>query len=493
MSTKSRISSFEQLFQSKELSYIFGKRRINLFSLGLISFLALIAVGHAVGSYRVLEQKMNDPYTKWLKVPVPARECKEAQKLNDLFSKPDVSTELGIDTVLNYSINFIRALNLDDLERYLVRYRTITPSEDLLSHILSDKNTIISYSEEVQPSENNCWMILTKEQADLLDIKKETRHIILNAEDGVNLRIPILAIVKDLPDVVDGIMCEHLHTRLYEIPWPETKFITSSGNNTGRLMPATDYVEFVSIASKIKGFESLDSNLIVINEEQWIEAKIWFKENLRSSTLDSINVALSDSLVGGVPITEYECYSSNWIEPKCHYYMSLMLGDLKKVRGIKKVTDDKFPSLEISLNQIINKENFATISFVTLLLTGLIVFLLGLSTILFLNSILSAYLNKVSRSIGSLKAFGLSDEIVTRSYIFVILKFVICSFLVGVFFSSIYYFIFKLISRNPDLLNILNPYVVLTLVVLLVISIFVSLRKVNSTLKKTPGDLIYNR
>lgn len=485
-------SAFGKLFQAKELKYIFGSNNINLFSLGLISFLALIAVGHAVGSYNVLEEKMNDPYTKWLKVPVPARNCDDANKLNDLFIKDGIANEMGIDTVLNYSINFIKAWNLEEMERFRVKYRTITPEESLLEHILNENNVVELFG-SVDYKASGCWVILTEEMANTLGMSKGTNQVFFNPEDGLNIDIPVLAIVKYLPDVAEAIMCEHLHTRLYEIPWNETKFISQSNSNFSTLFRELDYMKFRSRVEKYNFYDDTDTTHLYINQEEWVHAEVWFSEGQEKALIDSLqNYSIYD-IDKSIPVTSYNCNSSDWIDPDCHYYMSLMLSDLDKVRRIKTYTESKFPSLEISLNQVINKENFATVSFVTLLLTGLIIFLLSLATVLFLNSVLTSYLNKVARSIGSLKAFGLSDEVVKGSYLIVILKFVCSGFLIGIVLSILYNICFNNVSKNPEILSLMNPYVLLTLLILLGISIGVSLKKINSTLEKTPGDLIYNR
>lgn len=158
------------------------------------------------------------------------------------------------------------------------------------------------------------------------------------------------------------------------------------------------------------------------------------------------------------------------------------------------------PSLEIDSEKIREKKNLNYLSKMTIMITTLLLIFAVLSICLFLSNLLRSHLEKVKMNLGTLKAFGMSDEESISIYLDIMARFVIqgviISFLIavlgGVLLDKVMGSVFVLEERF-SYFHLFEIRTLFAVSLLLITTWVVSRITIKKILTKSPGDLIYNR
>jgi len=183
------------------------------------------------------------------------------------------------------------------------------------------------------------------------------------------------------------------------------------------------------------------------------------------------------------------------------YEFAFNFNNLSKIRSFYDFIKNKF-GVSIEMSQIEAKENFAFVSALTLI-TSFVIFALSLTTvIIYLINLLSTHLTGIKKNLGTYKAFGLSDNKLNGIYLKIVFS-ILCigtliSFLI-IFLISKLRLIDKLLvmfaGLDPSVksISVFNSWNLVSVLLLLGISGFLTYKTIKNILNKTPGDLIYNR
>ncbi|MCA1764545.1 MAG: hypothetical protein LC664_16355, partial [Flavobacteriales bacterium] len=148
--------------------------------------------------------------------------------------------------------------------------------------------------------------------------------------------------------------------------------------------------------------------------------------------------------------------------------------------------------IEIDTRQVEVKENFALVSSLTWTISVILLAFGVLSIILFVNNLLRTHLFKVRTNLGTFKAFGLSNSFLNTIYLKIISVFLFIAILIAFLLAGIVDLIEHFIYEESRF-NIISPWVLVAILLLVVVSLFISFRTSKRILGDTPGNLIYNR
>jgi hypothetical protein len=172
------------------------------------------------------------------------------------------------------------------------------------------------------------------------------------------------------------------------------------------------------------------------------------------------------------------------LDSKSH--IAFNFNELDKIRKFSEFTDTDY-KLSISMAQVEAKENFALTSNLTLIISITLFGFSLLSVILYLLNVLRAHLKDIKTNLGTFTAFGLRISFLTNTYISIVLVFLIVAISISLLISAIIGYLFI------NHFSLMNIWVLLSILVLILICSYATKKSVNELLKKTPGDLIYNR
>jgi hypothetical protein len=193
---------------------------------------------------------------------------------------------------------------------------------------------------------------------------------------------------------------------------------------------------------------------------------------------------------GYYSIIDFNCDARPDTELNAYYY-SLNFSELSMVKSFRAHAKEQYDLL-LSLAQVESRDNFYLISRLTSLLIVLLVVLSGFSIILYLQNIVSNHLEKIKPNLGTLKAFGLSDNRIGSLYLAIVSRFYVVASL-HAFGALILYKLIQMLLGLELHFRLLDMRIVLIWATIYLMLYFLFKRLISRTLFRSPGDLIYNR
>lgn len=504
---------FEELFALREYDSLVSKGKPgSLFWLWLILFLTLMALGFAFTSLEDLRQRMDNPYSTWVNLPVDTYTDPIIPDILDSLSKPEQRTRLGLDTVVEwnrFSFTFLpaRVSVFSKGEKGAYHWgRTIDYGSDLFERIIENKNLFHSnWPEGARQEWNDALkggLVVSQSLLDQLGYEWTEDPLYLPVYDftydGVFF-VPVWGVVDKLPSKVSFLGSYALYQTFKSRTCARNAIrVNEPGSNRYSCLAASDVAEEV-----IGAFRERFGPVVEEAESKPFEKsrngdllQVDLFLNPRSEAVQSGNFpAIADSLLvvsdwQGMPLFDYECMLERCTANRAHY-LAFSFAELEKVRLFSRYLESRF-EIKVPLETVEAKENFALVSLlgyaISLMLLGFAI----LAVVLFINNLLSAHIREITPVMGTLKAFGLSSGKIARIYA----KIVQAALVVAGGFAWVLAFLSgRMLSALPfrGRVDVVDWRIGLALVLVILLSLLFSRRLIRNALTRTPGDLIYQR
>lgn len=501
-------NDFKRLFLYNEFNDLTGKSRKGIIALAVILALTFSALGFSIGGIKYLKNKMDDPFTNWVNMNVKASYRDKIPAVKHFFEKKEIRDSFHLDNISDYVIEFFEFYNLETNGIFNKKIRTIDPDTRLIKEILSEKNDNVIAGFEYKDGEDfefpQCAIVM-KESAirETLGVEDVSSIKRLPFKIGEFLiYVEVFAIVKELPDLCEGLISNHFYNVLKR-ELGKTGFVAVNSTNKfifHGTIPEGKKESFESeVMELMKDYEvlSLDLGDFEINKDISLDQIEVYSRNYYP--IDSLRALATQLNEAGLMNFAKLYVPSNceigqtFSEIERPYYVAFNFNKLDKVRDFNNVlkTDPRF-LMEISMDQVESKENFALVS----RLTGIIAFILlvfsFLSIVFYINSLLTKHLEKIKKNLGTLKAFGLNNRFLISIYVGIIFMFMIFSVILGFIISMFISLLEKMTMKIP-IIDLYDYRIYVVIAVILVITVITSYNSIKNILLKTPGDLIYNR
>jgi len=508
------MNKYTQIFTKQEFKVILGKKNSNFWILFAVFVLTIGSLSFSRAGLNFLKQKMDDPFIKWIDV-------RKAGKFDDFFAALEDSAtqnkyryatpEQNI-FILEYVFN-------SDNKKMRVEGRTIDENSKLFNKILEDGNVVVKRKSPIS-SDDYGW-IVTKDMMYRLGYENENDYPLfinfaVGGSDIVNIEklgiedfggwqktpIPIIAVVKQLPDVLDFLT---------------TPYFSQQKEDDSRPFVLCNHPEY---------FERIQ---IVVENDKEEKVKADLKEKLADFDLEwenseDYNDALRDAkIISAIVYEDEDRYAE--ITQKCdeiiaHYktpiyryfeyefsagrtlksdYISIMFDDLKTIPDFQKFAKEEF-EIRIDMAQVEAKNNFQTFNYLATLLCAAIIAISIFFVVIFLYFLINAHFQKISKNLGTIMAFGLDNKSIIKIYLTVFIKLIAAGLISAIAFLSLVQFVLYLSGFGYTLNSFVLPYlnmcdalVIAVILLVIALSAAVTYYIMNEKLKSTPGDLIYER
>ena len=504
-------SDYERLFFLNEYKTLLGKNSRIIGFLIVILFLTFLALGYSIGSIQYLEERMSNPYTNWVDLTV-ARSMGITDEVVDeiLFEFPDEKKEQFHIKDIRGSIGFRPDFYQSDFspsnhprDTLWKTLKSITVDTDdlLFEKIISGENAIwvkdgLSYN--CDDCLKSCEVIVTEKGMSLLNHdpnNSNLSNIFVRDGSGV-VPVEVVAVVKSLP-------------KFYEMACaPEFFNINDSnegeayidhfkdGDNACKFLfdPNTSaaYIDSLGRAYFNREVETELTELVISGEKEWRKGIVYFSATDPPS-LQSIEAFIVFARKNGAKLglmAAYSCSAERLEKLPMVHNIAFNFIDLNEIRAFKD--DMAEDGIEIDTRQVEVKENFALVSSLTWTISVILLAFGVLSIILFVNNLLRTHLFKVRTNLGTFKAFGLSNSFLNTIYLKIISVFLFIAILIAFLLAGIVDLIEHFIYEESRF-NIISPWVLVAILLLVLVSLFISFRTSKRILGDTPGNLIYNR
>ncbi|GLR16663.1 ABC transporter permease family protein [Portibacter lacus] len=492
---------FQNLFIFNEYEELTGKSKSGIITLSVILGITFLALGYAIGGINYLKEKMDDPFTNWVNLEIKQSYRDKVTNVQLEMERDSMKSKFMLNNIGQYNIEFLPFVNYMNGEEYNIRLRTLDLEDNLLGEILSSsKGNVVSgysYNGDGPIDIEQCGIIIKESSLRSLGYEdvESVRRIPIKVENFV-VYPEITAVVKELPNLVDFVITPHFYTLLIE-SFETTNFINiSSSNKIEVISPETDKKKLEDdVRKSLKNFSvaSTDTREIeLVDGEISTIVTLYFNDYFRYSVKDTIVSELKqNSSYVYNRFSPWECNVGTLYNIDDPYYLSFNFDQLDKVRDFKNHMWDRY-EVEISMDQVEQKENFALVSnltnFISLILFGFSI----LSIVFYVNSLLRTHLEKIKMNLGTLKAFGLNNNFLISSYLKIILTFIGISIAIAYVICGIWDLLESRLF-STSYFDVFNYKILIAIIVIIITALITSQRTISKTLLKTPGDLIYNR
>lgn len=487
------------ILKKNELKELRGYKKINLWVLISILSLTLIGLGHSIGGVKDLAQRMDNPFTNWVNLPIPSNkeDFDKTESILRTFNTREAQSRYLLDTIIGYKRGFLRIAGVNSKEKYYATVRTVSPGEDLVREILKNSSST-SLSEF---AENSCWIILKKDFMETLGFDDPDRmphkvevKLSYDKVSALTLFVDVLHISDELPDKVDAVIPEHMY-ELFFSPLYTSNLIETGRMNRVDVLSNKDLERNNSELNKFFKQQDLEVESIYSEEVDFHREAKFLNEIYLASNLDlgqrlRLTEALSKRDKNEIwSYNHFTCLDDPYKSITTPSNLAFIFNDLRKVREVRdKIKADY--GFEISINQVEDKENFARITLLTSILSILLFIISLTSIIIYLIKLLISHFDRIQVNLGTFKAFGLENKHLISSYLHILTRFFFQALLASLAIVVIYAFLAAGLGLKFSLLHWSLP---LGLLLIFAIYFITSGAVIKRRLKKTPGDLIYNR
>ena len=504
---------YSKIFLKNEFRTILGNRKVNFWILFVVFFITIGSLAFSRAGLEFLSQKMEDPFINWVDI---SRE----PKLDDLYMALNdnaVKAQFGYTTVEQNNFMLEYVFNTDN-KKVRVEGRTIENTSQLFDKITDSKNVIVKRNSPIEVNEIG-WVVTVDLMKRLGFQTPEEYPLFINLTnqgDSTGIRnlgiknfdhwqvvpIPIIAVVKQLPDFLDFLTTPYFSDQLEDDSRPFNLSIHPEYFDKFQVVIVDEAENEMT-----KNLESaLTKNGVNFS---WTQADSFYS-SFRNAKLISLelndtlsNIAIVNTIFDDV----LEKYPANKAQRYYEYrygdgyklktdYISVMFQDLGKIKEFQTWAKDDF-NIRIDMAQIEAKENFKTFQLLSTFLSSALILISILFIAIFLYFLINAHFQKISKNLGTIMAFGLDNTKIVKIYLSVFIRLVLSGLIPAVISLVIIQLLLhflKIVRENSmPYININDIWIYAVLLGIIVLSIIATYVIMGKKLKSTPGDLIYER
>jgi len=511
---------FYRLFISREGRELAGKRVKNVLGLLGILFITYLAIGFAEGGLDYLELKMSDPFTHWVNIPIPYTKADSITGYLEKFNDPAIKQRFNYTSVKPYS-HFSQRFFDSQGNQIQVEGRTIEAQNPLLKSILSDyKLQGIRYEDaDSYFRDQDVGLIVSKEFMNKLGYVDAYPPFIsmvypISNDTDLNVPLPVIAVVKQLPGMVSVMTTELFYTEtqlpkvyMFLVTKPEYQdylayFLTEKQNaldwKDKLITMANSRWKGIIASSGIEPYRKSfqQGNCVQLNlDDTFLESGV---------NADEVDQFLRNTLKDGNPLIRIYHYEYGRLdrEETGQDYLSVHMSSLDSITQFQQYVQDE-TGLEIEMAQINAKSNYNFVSKLTLITSLILIIFSIIAVSMFLSSLIKSHFEKIKKNLGTFKAFGLDNRMLTITYAAISFTFVLVASVVAYFLAllagSIGFFrivisLFGLSLETGYLyFNLMTQMSLYTFLIVILLSTIIVIFRLRRMLRSTPGDLIYER
>lgn len=489
---KNNAESYKRLLISKEYKAFQGKRRINQWILTSIIVISIGCIALALDIYKSLQQKMNNPFTNWVDLPVLYEFRDSIKTMEENILSDENMSVYSLQSIIEYNQK-LQAIFEKDLEKQRHFFIRSMQYDEKLFEKITEPSNLIYYNNRESFLTNKCDVFISEEIFKMLDLnwsQSKDMRIGFSFRDKL-LILNVQAVLKDIPNQAN-LICSSEMMNLLTKPVEESRFYRNGELSEITFLLKNDIKEFNPDIISGNILETFDKSIISLyGDRDFITIKLFYRDYLNELSIDSIKSGLSKQSGGQVlDLVDWECVPSSKYFDRPQY-LAFNFQKLNKIRLFKEYLQNKY-LINLDISEVEDKENFALVSKLALSAIVSIVVIGMLCFIIFLYFLISSHIDSIKQNIGTFMAFGLSNKHILRSYLYILMKLL----LVSAIYSMSFLFLIELGSRlviGHNLLDLLNPLIYIVISVFLLIGYVIVYKLVNKMSQHTPGDLIYNR
>ena len=507
---------FFKKFAKPELKYIAGKRYSNLLVLSTILILSMLAIGLGEGAISYLDKKMNNPFVSFVNVKIPHNNPIKISNIKEFHNQSEIEKWEKDSSYVKFSLNDYYGFKepyavYDNYVNFTNKEKDITKNAKVRKGTENDAVYDFILKEDKTAASNNFdfdgWGCVVSLDY-LTNVNKlnfeDKNSSFLNLRTPVNgehihFSVPIQGFVKSFPDDIDVLLGVKLFKALEDSDfWTSLEYQDSN---------RTSYLQYYVVNNN-----PLEKYLVE-NDFKEIEYDDIIHEAGRMFKLDNLTLNQRTQIINNLPDIANSCNVLDFnlvnlprdIELIPELYVFEFYDKLDRISDFNAFLKDKTlhdgTTLEIDMRIIESKKNFDLFYKLANLLSLALIFFSIFSMVLYITNLIVSHISKNKKNLGTLKAFGLSNNNIILIYSAISIALITISFIISFFISAKFIgnMLVGLIAQYFEIgdassLNYISyPLHVLAAFFIVLPSVAIYFKLWWNLRGNTPGDLIYGR
>lgn len=519
------MKQYLKLLMVREGKEVLGRKGSNLWILTIVLVATFLSIAFSEGSRIYLRYKMVDPFTNWVSIK-NSTDSEQFSKFKKALEQKENMSKFGYTSVqMDQTTNW----NMDGVnDGHHGFYLSLRSFENLESNIISailDQNNIVGGAciDSMFLNNETLGVILSMDAAKLLGYSEEnlpsfvyhmaytegadTLGIQVSESGYVRIPLPVLAVVKKLPENVHMVIGSFLYSQRENNA--ETLPFNFAENERDYLHClryfVPDEIGGESFSKTVTSIvpDSLKRELNIYEDTEtenmrpWRHGKMYLislGDEILSRKVFQDVANLLEKKYYNEQVTRVYKYAVKESAYTKGTFISVEFKDQSHIRDFEQFAKDYTVQLEMS--KVASMENFNAVTVMARILSAAMVIFSIVCIIMFMVNMLQGYFQKVKRNIGTFKAFGMNGNELIQVYI-LILVMIVCS---GIVLALLITWGLQCIlpgigvsKEGFNYLSLWNTTTYIATAVILVSTVITVIFVMTRMLSQTPGDLIYDR
>ena len=498
----------KQIFTKNEQGQLFGERKGRLWLMAFLMLIAVVSIGFATASLEYLKDKMSNPFVSCVDIVVDQIWSNGEEEL-EKFVSDSINENLfhynSSEKVWLLSAEFQkegdRSVRLDG--------RTIYMNSPILNGTIFSEDNLICKKDSI--TDADFGIILSNEGLKKLGISQPVFLILpvyIDDSTSCEIAVPVLAIVKELPDMCDFLMTHAYAKHIIKTGADYFNVSTSEYNKWARFVCKNNVYEDVVAHVRRDGayiITKADNNPY---DSCWSADYSYFEVQTDSVAdyvyqrfmYDSLLYDLRKEFADIYRVYELGGEASDTATDarmaqiySCYFEMNKDLPDnVENFRVALKESSGH----RLDMSKIDSLKNLAKVQTLGNILSLCMVLIAIIFMIVFIYFLMNMHFQKIQKNLGTFKAFGIDTNTLKEIYVSIIVKMVVIAFTMAVAVAAAISIPINIYLPREGVyawVNIFTWQNGVLLIVSLIAAVLTVVFTANKLLKNSPGDLIYDR
>ena len=519
------MKQYLKLLMAREGKEVLGKNGSNLWILTIVLIATFLSIAFSEGSRIYLKYKMVDPFTNWVSIK-NSTDSEQFAKFKKALEDNDNKLRFGysnvqVDQTTNWNMEGVN----DGLHGYYLSLRSFEDIESNIVKAILEKENVVGGAciDSSFLKNNSLGIILSLDAAKLLGYSEahlptyichmahtegaDSLGIQVSESGYVRIPLPVLAVVKKLPENVDMVIGSFLYSQrennVETLPFNfvqnEKEYLHSLRYFVADEVGEKLFQETINavLPDSLRDCFNIYEDLETENMRPWRSGSMrlvsFGNKRLSRKTYqdiaNEIEKKFDTELVARV--YKYNVLKRPYTKGT---FISVEFKDQSHIRDFEQFA--KGYTVQLEMSKVASMENFNAVTVIARILSAAMVVFSIVCIIMFLVNMLQNYFQKVKRNLGTFKAFGMNTRELTLVYIIILISIVFVAVIMALMVTWAIQGLLPFVGIEKDGFNYLSLWNVTTYIasaVVLFSTILTVIIVMTRMLSQTPGDLIYDR
>lgn len=504
-----KLYTLRSIVRKSEFKAIAGQRYRTIAYLTAILALTYLCIGFSNKALEYQRKLAADPLSNWINIEVMRTMVDSSVNLMTDLSDPAMKTRFLLKNIYmskGFGAAFIdRNGNFSGLP--LPRARTIDPRSAIIPDLLDSSNNVKPGVLGNVFKKEPFGFVVTRRFLEQMDFPYDSvKYLSYGLYGNTYVPVPVLGVVKTLPDNAD-VLCTDSFYILKQFIYPEdlkySKLFIETTEKSGVEMLKTvlerEYkiCEDSTIYDKSRGI----TLLCFLNSRN--EVQDFFNNEVNAickfPDLGKYHVGRYCQVVNDTS-SETRNYYSKRKKSFAFDYIALEFSRLDHLQDFADYIKARY-KVSVNMETVAQRQNFLFSLNISYGAIMLVLIISGFSIMIFLSNSLRNHLDKEKRNLGNFLAFGANRYVIIEIYSCVVIEILLIStavalgfaFTIGELLDKYWLKKMLILEGSQDLFSLLNFWIVIYTLAIFIVAITKTFVTVWLLVRKSPGDLVYER